>query len=333
MSNESPEPPITFTNAYTGLAKGARYEHWREEICRGLCNIDIGPVRDNVIDLQTQITNLSPVAVAVATGTSASIGRSPQTTGDGDDDFTFVCHGQSRMPFQYRDSVMTIDRSEVLLGDLVQSSAAKMSDCRKFTALVIDRKTLLRSSPKAETLLYRPLRINEELSDTIGRYAELATKSAPHLDGHGRFLMGQHLVDLLSLALGTHSDAAEMARQRGQAQARLALMKTDILSNLGRLDLSIDMIAGRYGLSARQAQRLFEQDGTTFTEFLIERRLLLARKLAMDPKNRQRKISDIAHSSGFSDLSYFNRTFRRRFGMTPSDVRENDLERDGNGSH
>lgn len=34
-----------------------------------------------------------------------------------------------------------------------------------------------------------------------------------------------------------------------------------------------------------------------------------------------RSISAIAFDSGFGDLSYFNNTFRRRFGATPTDVR------------
>ena len=33
-------------------------------------------------------------------------------------------------------------------------------------------------------------------------------------------------------------------------------------------------------------------------------------------------IAQIAHSSGFNDISYFNRVFRRHFSATPSDFRE-----------
>ena len=116
-------------------------------------------------------------------------------------------------------------------------------------------------------------------------------------------------------------DDGELARQRGQMQARLALMKADIAVELVQGDLGIEALARRYGLSARQAQRLFEQDGTTFTEFLLEQRLLLARKMLADPANAWRKINDIAYSAGFADVSYFNRSFRRRFGRTPSDFR------------
>jgi AraC-like DNA-binding protein len=32
-------------------------------------------------------------------------------------------------------------------------------------------------------------------------------------------------------------------------------------------------------------------------------------------------ISEIAFDVGFADLSHFNRAFRRRYGMTPSEVR------------
>jgi AraC-like DNA-binding protein len=41
-----------------------------------------------------------------------------------------------------------------------------------------------------------------------------------------------------------------------------------------------------------------------------------------DPRWRYRKIADIAAEAGFSDLSSFNRAFRRRFGLTPSVMRE-----------
>jgi AraC-like DNA-binding protein len=99
-------------------------------------------------------------------------------------------------------------------------------------------------------------------------------------------------------------------------------MRADVMAALGRNDLCLSEIATSSGLSPRQAQRLFEQAGTTFTEFVLEQRLLLARKLLGDPRARARKISDIAHSAGFSDLSYFNRAFRKRFGATPSELRE-----------
>ena len=33
------------------------------------------------------------------------------------------------------------------------------------------------------------------------------------------------------------------------------------------------------------------------------------------------KVADVAFACGFSDLSYFNRTYRARFGEAPSQTR------------
>jgi AraC-like DNA-binding protein len=44
--------------------------------------------------------------------------------------------------------------------------------------------------------------------------------------------------------------------------------------------------------------------------------------MPVNPLYRNRGISAIAYDAGFGDVSYFNRTFRRRYGMTPSEVRE-----------
>jgi AraC-like DNA-binding protein len=43
--------------------------------------------------------------------------------------------------------------------------------------------------------------------------------------------------------------------------------------------------------------------------------------MLVDLRFGDRSISAVAYEAGFGDLSYFNRTFRRRYGATPSDVR------------
>jgi AraC-like DNA-binding protein len=63
----------------------------------------------------------------------------------------------------------------------------------------------------------------------------------------------------------------------------------------------------------------------TFAEFVLEQRLLYAHRLLGNPGGREQKIAMIAYAAGFGDLSYFNRAFRRRFGMTPSDRRDGQL--------
>lgn len=66
---------------------------------------------------------------------------------------------------------------------------------------------------------------------------------------------------------------------------------------------------------------MFAAEGTSFSEYLLVERLAQAHRLLGDRRFANRTISGIAFELGFGDLSYFNRTFRRHYGMTPSDVR------------
>ena len=59
--------------------------------------------------------------------------------------------------------------------------------------------------------------------------------------------------------------------------------------------------------------------GASFTMRLNELRLRKAAELLA--RRGERRIADIAFACGFNDLSYFNRCFRRRFGLTPSAAR------------
>jgi AraC-like DNA-binding protein len=97
-------------------------------------------------------------------------------------------------------------------------------------------------------------------------------------------------------------------------------MKEDIRQNLNRPDLSVHSIAARHRVSARYVQKLFEESGSTFTQFVMEERLTAAHKAL--GAQLDTPINTIAYDLGFNDISNFNRVFRRRFGCTPSDVRK-----------
>jgi AraC-like DNA-binding protein len=44
-------------------------------------------------------------------------------------------------------------------------------------------------------------------------------------------------------------------------------------------------------------------------------------ELPADACPQKNAVSDVAFACGFNDLSYFNRCFRRRFGLTPTAAR------------
>ncbi|WGD50812.1 AraC family transcriptional regulator [Bradyrhizobium sp. CB1650] len=311
--------PGIFFHQYAGLPRGPAFEQWRDRAC-GPCGLDVGPSRGDSIDCRLRISVVGDISLAVPEGASAQYSRTQSGLADGSDDLVLISAHAGLVRIGQNGRTIELAPSQMMLADMSVTGTVGHTDEDRFTTLRMPRRALLEISPRAEDKLSRVLS-DGAVAETIFRYHALAADHGPHLDAVGQHLTALHMVDLVGLLLGTDADHANLARGRGQAAARLDLMRADVMAALGRNDLCLSEVAARSGLSPRQAQRLFEQAGTTFTEFVLEQRLLLARKLLGDPRARARKINDIAHSAGFSDLSYFNRAFRKRFGATPSELR------------
>jgi AraC-like DNA-binding protein len=87
-------------------------------------------------------------------------------------------------------------------------------------------------------------------------------------------------------------------------------------------ELSVAEVAQRQRVTPRYVHKLFENEGLTFSSFVLGQRLARARRMLSDPRLADRNISAIAFAVGFGDLSYFNRTFRRQYGVTPSEIKQ-----------
>lgn len=156
----------------------------------------------------------------------------------------------------------------------------------------------------------------------LAAYVSSTLLEFPTLGQPAAQLALNHVHDLLRLTFSLSPDVHDRPATHGSAAARLSLIKRDILANLNSPELTSAWIARRHGISPRYLRALFAQEDSRFTHFVLESRLVLAHRLLSDCALSERNISSIAYDSGFGDLSYFNRTFRHKFGMPPSDVRE-----------
>lgn len=99
----------------------------------------------------------------------------------------------------------------------------------------------------------------------------------------------------------------------------LAQGQTYIDAHYTNPDLTIQDMADDLGISLRQLQRGFAGIGSTATKYLLMKRLEHAKR-CLDERQAGRRedlISSIAYEAGFSDLSYFQRCFRKSFGCSP----------------
>ncbi len=86
-------------------------------------------------------------------------------------------------------------------------------------------------------------------------------------------------------------------------------------------DISVSQIALAFNYSEKYIGKLFKtQTGMSIREYLNSKRL---GKAAMLLENTNQSITEISSKSGFNNVTYFNRMFKKQYFMTPSEFREN----------
>lgn len=134
-----------------------------------------------------------------------------------------------------------------------------------------------------------------------------------------------HVRDALSclvFLLHKHCDAATASvNAKGLRDSqRIKIMLRCIHSHYDQ-ELNTAAIAASASVSESECLRCFRNTiGTTPIQYLKQYRIRQAARLLTETKQR---ISDIAISCGFQDMSYFTKSFRQQMGAIPTEYRKN----------
>ena len=200
---------------------------------------------------------------------------------------------------------------------------APQSQC---VLIAFPREHLLPDIADVDRALRQPLAHTLALR-LLTRQAQELTRPASACDDSDasdaeRLRLSEQLLDLGALVLGATPQAQERAQARGLRQARLKAIQADLRVHAGRGDLSLEWVAARHGISARYVRALFEQEGRSFSDYLLELRLQRAFGQLASPRYAGHTVSAIAYDAGFNNLSWFYRAFKQRFAAAPRDVRQ-----------
>lgn len=97
-------------------------------------------------------------------------------------------------------------------------------------------------------------------------------------------------------------------------------MKEYIAANLDDFDLDAGSLMAVFHHSRSSVYRLFEEEGGV-ARYIRDQRLLRCFEDLTRPTGLPRRVSDVAVRWGFDNPSHFNRLFKKRFGVPPSEVR------------
>ncbi len=152
------------------------------------------------------------------------------------------------------------------------------------------------------------------------RAAFLAWRIREALDGSDQAAVESATLEALSALLGQAQRWRALVCREPQFQlyARRVAEAQELLDQRFEDSLSLAGLARSVGMSVFHFHRVFRRlAGVTPHQYLLDRRLRHSRRLLQQGAC----VTEAAFGSGFGNLSHFCRTFKRRFGLRPSDCR------------
>jgi len=141
-----------------------------------------------------------------------------------------------------------------------------------------------------------------------------------NLSARASMSLARNAVDLVNTVLRDQLDGTAPA-----VPIRRGVLVREVLNyidaNLGDPALSPSVVASAHFISTRQVHAIFRDLGVTVSEWILRRRLEQCRRELTDPRTMDDSIGSIAARAGLSSASYFSQAFRKHFGESATEIR------------
>ncbi|WP_326575671.1 helix-turn-helix domain-containing protein [Streptomyces sp. NBC_00481] len=130
--------------------------------------------------------------------------------------------------------------------------------------------------------------------------------------------VSDRVVELVCM-LTAGDDRPDAPGQLGEVEA---MVRRYVRDHVADPHLTGTAVAHALGWSLRQIQLALQKAGTTPRELIREERLRLVRDRLLCAECDHMTITDLAYSVGFSSASALSTAFRRRYGVSPREMRQ-----------
>ncbi len=266
---------------------------------------------------------LPRLGLGILAASATRVQRTPRIIAeDGKDDIVLCLQLAGTLSVSGRGRAVSLSRGDAMLLPYQEPGTVHFpARGARYLGLQIPRAAIAQYVPGVDDAVTRRIAPDNEALGILVRYLAALDGSPFPVSAALQQALVTHIHDLTSLTIGASGDAAELAAGRGLRHARLAAIKAYVEANIHHGELSATAVAARHGITPRYLHKLFEGEETSFSGYVLARRLERALQLLKQPRCANQTITAIAHEAGFNDLSYFNRCFRRRYLSTPSSVR------------
>lgn len=164
------------------------------------------------------------------------------------------------------------------------------------------------------------LRSENGVSRVLYAFLEAVSNEMEHLTPSSFRSLDSALTELFLTSLAEHISLNNFSNYaNAHAFQRLC---DSIEQHISDESLNLGKLGLLNNVSERYIQKIFQEAGLKFSNYVRERRIDLCKRDLANPNYRGLSISEICFRWGFSDIAYFSRVFSQKIGVSPRVYRE-----------
>lgn len=297
---------------------------WREEVGRNFLNLDFEPAAETPFNLSMNLLFRSE---------GVGIGHTRHSPGetfrdheliqrDGSDSVSLILSaGPLHLVSQARRETVISGGEAAIVLNASSGAVASRSNANYF-GIIIPASAFEEAGVRTGDLVGRTWRRSNGALKLLKSYVRTIKQQQGSLSPGVLAASARHVSELAGLAAREAVRGPTAQPMSPRRDTLLALILAAIDRSLTDPRLSVASIAAELHLSLRYVHVLMEGAGLSFVPYVTALRLEKVARDLREPALCAWTIADVAFNAGFSDISHFNRVFRRTFGVTPRAYRD-----------
>lgn len=307
--------------AERGAVGSASRDYWRTRICDALPGLSIDWLEDRPIQARVNARRFAGAGIVEIEDPPIQVSRRVEP-GSLDHGYKLALHLAGHGHYRYAGQEMFQAPGDLILLDSEIPFEVVHPAGTHVLIWGLSRQELapLLAVPDGGRLCH--IHGGEGMGAILGNYMQALARQTERLTATTQQSLHTHLCALVALALGSApavtKETCRTARRAVQRQRVFAYIETHLYDSR----VTAERAANDMAISRRWLHVLLDENGEGFSERLVRRRLEESCKLLDDAEYDHLPIADIAFRMGFNDVSTFHRRFRRHYGMTPREMRQ-----------
>lgn len=316
-----PHAPVPVSARTDDLPERDKFSYWNEVICRTVIDLDCRPVKQPHFEASISGFDAAGLGVYHIHTQPHLVYRDAAGISRLDSDALVINFVTAGSLYAEQDGrAVTLRPGDGAISDAARPYFLRFDDPLGCVSVKIRKSDLRHRITGIEHITAQSLAAGSTLNPLVFGYMTNLLQHVPAMDDAAALRATEIFKDLLAASLGEMLQRSPVSLTEHRAVALLKV-KDFIERHLGLPELDPAFVARALRLSVRYINRLFEAESSSLGRYIWRRRLEHCAARLRDPAFARVGVSVIAMERGFNDLSYFSRTFRARYGVSPREYR------------